>query len=97
MKQVDRDALRYWDELKQSVYNATTIDETMTQSEIERHRMQLESDPLTWFLFFFPQYAKFRCGPCAAFWHIRNGSRFEVGAASWRNPPSGCSKTFTLR
>ena len=63
MKQVDRDALRYWDELKQSVYNATTIDETMTQSEIERHRMQLESDPLTWFLFFFPQYAKYPFAP----------------------------------
>lgn len=63
MKQVDRDALRYWEELKQSVYNATTIDETMTQSEIERHRMQLESDPLTWFLFFFPQYAKYPFAP----------------------------------
>ena len=63
MKQVDRDALRYWEELKQSVYNATTIDEAMTQSEIERHRTQLESDPLTWFLFFFPQYAKYPFAP----------------------------------
>ena len=63
MKQIDRDALRYWEELKHSIYNATSIDEAMTQAEIERHRTRLEADPQAWISFFFPQYAKYPFAP----------------------------------
>ena len=31
MKQIDRDALKEWEALKQSIYNDTPIDETMSQ------------------------------------------------------------------
>lgn len=63
MKQTDRDALRYWEELKHSIYNATSIDEAMTQAEIEQHRTRLEADPQAWISFFFPQYAKYPFAP----------------------------------
>ena len=71
MKQIDRDALKYWSELTQSIYNATTIDEAMTVAEIERHRVRLEADFTEWCRFFFPSYAKY---PFATF-HIRAARR----------------------
>ena len=35
MKQIDRDALKEWEALKQSIYNDTPIDETMSPAQIE--------------------------------------------------------------
>lgn len=58
MKQIDRDALKFWEELKRSVYEDTPIDESMTEADIEKHRSYLESRPVEWMQFFFPGYAK---------------------------------------
>ena len=55
MKQIDKDALKFWEALKRSVYEETPIDESMSEAEIERHRMYLESHPTEWMRFFFPE------------------------------------------
>lgn len=57
MKQVDRDALKEWAALKESVYNDTPINESMSAAEIEKHRLYLEVHPIDWIQFFFPKYA----------------------------------------
>ena len=67
MKQIERDALKLWEEIKKSVYEDTPIDESMTPAEIEKHRLYLEAHPVEWIKFFFPGYAK---APFAKF-HIR--------------------------
>jgi len=67
MKQVERDALKLWEEIKRSVYEDTPIDESMSPAEIEKHRLQLEARPVEWMRFFFPGYAK---APFARF-HIK--------------------------
>lgn len=64
MKQIDRDALKRWEEISRSVYNDTPIDESLTPAEIEKHRRYLEAHPIEWMQFFFPRYAKY---PFAAF------------------------------
>lgn len=63
MKQIDREALKRWERITQSIYNATTIDEAMTQPEIEAHRARLEGDFEAWVRFFFPRYAKYAFAP----------------------------------
>lgn len=63
MKQTDRDALRYWERLRESVYNATTIYEATSVAEIERHRTRLESDFEAWVRFFLPHYAGYPFAP----------------------------------
>lgn len=65
MKQLDRDALRRWKELCESISNATTIDETMSAAEIEKHRTYLEAPghEEEWEQFFFPKYAKYPAAP----------------------------------
>ena len=63
MKQIDRDALKEWEALKQSIYNDTPIDETMSPAQIEKHRLYLEAHPIEWMKFFFPKYAKYPFAP----------------------------------
>ena len=58
MKQIERDALKLWEEIKRSVYEDTPIDESMSPAEIEKHRLYLEAHPIEWMKFFFPGYAK---------------------------------------
>ena len=64
MKQIDRDALKRWEEIKRAEYNSTPIDESLSPAEIEKHRRHLEEHPIEWMQFFFPRYAKY---PFAAF------------------------------
>lgn len=63
MKQIDRDALKEWEALKQSIYNDTPIDDSMSPAEIEKHRLYLEAHPIEWMQFFFPKYAKYPFAP----------------------------------
>lgn len=65
MKQIDRDALRRWKELIESISNATTIDDTISAAEIEKHRAWLEAPghEEEWEQFFFPKYAKYPAAP----------------------------------
>lgn len=64
MRQIDRDALKRWEEIKQAEFNSTPIDESKSPAEIEKHRRYLEEHPTEWMQFFFPRYAKY---PFAAF------------------------------
>lgn len=84
MKQIDRDALKRWREITLSISNATSINEAMTQVEIERHRVKLEGDFEAWVKFFFPRYAKYPFAPFqmrAARRVLANPEWFEV--RSW--------------
>ncbi len=65
MKQIDRDALKDWEALKESIYNDTPIDESMSPAEIEKHRLWLEAPghEEEWERFFFPKYAKYPSAP----------------------------------
>lgn len=63
MKQIDRDALKDWEVLKESIYNDTPIDESMSPAQIEKHRLYLEAHPVEWMRFFFPKYAKYPFAP----------------------------------
>jgi hypothetical protein len=63
MKQVDRDALREWEELKENIKNATPVDASMSPAEIEKHRVYLEKHPIEWIQYFFPKYAKYPFAP----------------------------------
>lgn len=78
MKQIDRDALREWEALKESIYNDTPVDDSMSQADIERHRIYLEAHPIEWMQFFFPKYAKYPFAP----FHKRAISRL-LGNAEW--------------
>lgn len=68
MKQVDREALKEWESLKESIYNDTPIDESMSAADIEKHRLWLEApgNEEEWERFFFPKYAKYPSAPFQA-------------------------------
>lgn len=57
MKQIDRDALREWEEFKADIDNSTPTDPSMSQADIEKHRIYLEAHPIEWIKFFFPKAA----------------------------------------
>lgn len=57
MKQIDRDALREWNEIVKSIANETPIDTTLSPADIAKHRAELEKAPLAWITFFFLKYA----------------------------------------
>lgn len=63
MKQIDRDALRKWEELKRSIYNDTPIDTSLSPAEVEKLRIRLESNPIEWIKYLFPNYAKAEFAP----------------------------------
>ena len=65
MKQVDREALKEWEALKESIYNDTPVDESMSAADIEKHRLWLEAPghEEDWERFFFPKYAKYPSAP----------------------------------
>lgn len=52
MKQIDRDALRDWEEYKNSIANSTEVDPGMSVADIEKHRKYLEEHPVEWIKFF---------------------------------------------
>lgn len=68
MKQVDREALKEWEALKESIYNDTPVDESMSAADIEKHRLWLEAPghEEDWERFFFPKYAKYPSAPFQA-------------------------------
>ncbi len=84
MKQIDRDALRKWEDLKRSIYNDTPIDTSLSPAEVEMLRIKLEANPIEWIKYLFPNYAKAEFAP----FHIKaikrlinNPEWFEV--LSW--------------
>ena len=54
--------------LKESIYNDTPIDESMSAADIEKHRLWLEApgNEEEWERFFFPKYAKYPSAPFQA-------------------------------
>ena len=84
MKQIDRDALRDWEQFKDDIRRATPIDPDMSAADIARHRAELEKNPIAWILFFFPVYAKYAFAKFqikAILRLIKNGEWYEV--LSW--------------
>jgi len=60
----DRHALIDWDEFVQNIARQTSVDTSLSHSEREARRKQLERDPILWMLEMFPNYAKY---PFASF------------------------------
>ncbi len=63
MRQQDRDAVRAWDEYKENIFRSTPVDLSMSQADIEKHRLYLEAHPIEWIQFFYPGYAKYPFAP----------------------------------
>jgi hypothetical protein len=63
MKQIDRDALKDWNAFCEDIRNATPVDTSMSDADIERHRIYLEAHPVEWIQYFFPKYAKYPFAP----------------------------------
>lgn len=59
MRQIDRDALKKWDEYIDNLSKETPVDPSMTAADIEKHRLYLEDHPIEWMQYFFPKYAKY--------------------------------------
>lgn len=84
MRQQDRVALKDWEAFKESIRRSTPVDTTMTPAEREKHRRELEADPIAWILFFFPKYARYPFAPFhkkAILRIIAHGEWYEV--LSW--------------
>ena len=67
MKQIDRDALKDWAKFIEDIKNSTPVDTSMSDADIEKHRIYLEVHPVEWIKFFFPKYTKYPFAP----FHIR--------------------------
>lgn len=78
MKQIDRDALRNWDEYIEDIMRSTPVDKNMTRADIEKHRIYLEAHPIEWIKFFFPKYTKYEFAP----FHIKAINRL-VNNPEW--------------
>ena len=63
MKFIDKAALADWEQYKLDISRSTPVDTNLTHSERERHRMQLEANPVEWIKFFFPGYTKYEFAP----------------------------------
>lgn len=63
MKQIDKAALLDWDKFKDDIARATPVDTSMSHAQRQKHRLQLERQPLEWIRFFFPHYAKYDFAP----------------------------------
>lgn len=59
----DKQAIKRWEELRQSIMSSTPIDASMTFEEIQKHKAQLEANPTAWKKFFFPKYFKYPSPP----------------------------------
>jgi len=84
MKQIDRDALRGWEQFKADMRHDTPVDTDMSPADIERHRAELEKNPVEWIRFFMSDdaespFAKFQVKAINRL--IANDEWFEV--LSW--------------
>lgn len=68
LKISDRDALREWDEFRQGLLNAATVDDTETVPEKRTRITRLEADNEAWFKYYFPNYYKSEPAP----FHIKS-------------------------
>lgn len=58
LKIADRDAMRQWEEFRNGLLNAATVDDTESYEEKKRRIAKLESSPEQWFAYYFPTYYK---------------------------------------
>lgn len=61
LKLVDRDAMREWEEFKNGLINAATVDDTETYEAKKKRIATLEANPEKWFEYYFPTY--YTCSP----------------------------------
>jgi len=57
MKQVDRAALKEWEEYRLAILSSTTVDYHESEVDKLRRIARLEADPEAWFKYYFPKYA----------------------------------------
>lgn len=63
MKQEDRQALKEWEAYKRTLAMDVGVDLRMSPAERRKLRSKLESDPIAWMKYFFPNYAKYDFAP----------------------------------
>lgn len=56
-RQSNKQAVREWDAYRKALINDTALERSLSGAEIEKHRQQLEAEPVAWMKFFFPNYA----------------------------------------
>jgi len=52
-----------WEAYRKSLLDDSYVDTSISRSDMEKHRIELEQDPLEWMYFFFPKYAKSEFAP----------------------------------
>ena len=91
MKQADKIALQEWERLKADIVRATPVDRKMTHAERDRHRIQLEANPIEWIKFFCAPYVKSEFADFQRRAIRRIVAHDECrGRASSQNPPLQC-------
>lgn len=58
MKQIDRVALQKWEEYRNNLVKATSIDISESETEKRKRIAHLEENPEAWFAYYFPNYYK---------------------------------------
>ena len=82
-KATDKEYLEHWERYRQSFRDATPVDLNETTPQRMKRVARLEADPEEWFRYYFPQVSTRQ--PHDGCSRIRNGSRSERGAVSWRS------------
>jgi hypothetical protein len=63
MKQIDRQALREWDELREAILSSTTVDFNESAADKLKRIARLEAHDEEWFKYYFPNYASAEPAP----------------------------------
>lgn len=59
MNSADKKSIKEWQEYLEDVRSSTTVDVSMSYSDIQKHKSELEKDPIKWMEYFFPKYAAY--------------------------------------
>lgn len=59
MNSADKKSIKEWQEYIEDVRSSTTVDVSMSYSDIQKHKSELEKDPIKWMEYFFPKYAAY--------------------------------------
>jgi len=62
-KQVEKQAIKEWDEYRKALITGTALEYNKTTADIEKHRLYLEARPVEWMMYFFPNYATSEFAP----------------------------------
>jgi hypothetical protein len=63
MAKTNKQAVREWEQYRKALITDTAMEQNLTGAEIEKHRADLEANPIEWMKFFFPNYATAEFAP----------------------------------